>query len=248
MSFRIEQADPLALLRELPDEWAQTCVTSPRRDAPVPYLLAVLDEVHRVLRTDGTVWLVLARGGNAHDLLWALRDTRWVRPLPASATPRHVLLLTKQPAFLFRPQRPVTGVLTPQSSACPRYPVAQRPGHSCRGCPMPRRACCVPSPGAGEIPPREVIEWCILAGTVPCACEVCGAPSQQSVRCRERWRSTCTHKGGRGRCLVIDPFCTTGNTGIVAVRWGREYLGIDPNPANVDTARKRLAKLLERAR
>jgi DNA modification methylase len=68
------------------------------------------------------------------------------------------------------------------------------------------------------------------------------------VRCRERWRSTCTHKGGRGRCLVIDPFCATADTGIVAVRWGRQYLGIDPNPANVDTARRRLAKLLERAR
>jgi len=33
MSFRIEQADPLTLLSELPDKLAQTCVTSPRRYA-----------------------------------------------------------------------------------------------------------------------------------------------------------------------------------------------------------------------
>ena len=89
MSFRIEQADPLALMQELPDEWAQTCVTSPRRDAPVPYLLAVLDQVHRVLRHDGTLWLALTRGGNAHELKRALRDTRWLQPLPATGTPRH---------------------------------------------------------------------------------------------------------------------------------------------------------------
>ncbi len=31
MSWRIEHADPLAILRELPDTWAQTCVTSPPR-------------------------------------------------------------------------------------------------------------------------------------------------------------------------------------------------------------------------
>jgi hypothetical protein len=248
MSYRIEQADPLALLRELPDEWAQTCVTSPPPEAPVPYLLAVLDEVHRILRTDGTVWLLLGRGGNAHDLMWALRHTRWMRPLRASATPMHVLLLTKQPAFLFRPQYPVTRVISPQRHARPGYPVARRPRYGCGDCSMPRRAWCVPSPGAGGIPPTGVIEWCILASTVPYACEVCGAPSRQSVRRRERWHSTCTHRSGRGRCLVIDPFCANGNTGIVAIRRGRQYLGIDPNPANTANARRRLTKLLERAR
>ncbi len=101
MSFRIEQTDPLTLLSELPDQWAQTCVTSPRRDAPIPYLLAVLDEVHRVLRDDGTLWLALTRGGNSHHLKAAIKDTRWVQPRPANTIPRGVLLLTKQPDFLF---------------------------------------------------------------------------------------------------------------------------------------------------
>jgi hypothetical protein len=62
MSYRVEQTDPLTLLGELPSQWAQTCVTSPRRDEPVSYLLAVLDEVRRVLREDGTLWLALTRG------------------------------------------------------------------------------------------------------------------------------------------------------------------------------------------
>jgi len=248
MSFRVEQADPLILLRDLPDGWAQTCVTSPPRDVPVAYLLAVLDEVHRVLRADGTVWLILARGGNAHDLIWALRDTRWVRPFPASATPRHVLLLTKHPVFLFRAPYPLTRVFSTHGSAHAGSPLGRAPGHDRRCCRMPRRAWCIPASGMGGIPPKEVLDWCVLAGTVPCACEICGAPSQQSVSYRERWRSTCTHKGIRGRCLVIDPFCETGETGIAAVSRGRHYLGITPNPINAEAARTRLANLFERAR
>jgi hypothetical protein len=248
MSFRIEQTDPLTLLRELPDDWAQTCITAPRRDAPVHYLLAVLDELHRVLRHDGTLWLALTRGGNSHEFAQAVKDTRWVSPRTTSAIPRGVLLLTKQSDFLFKPPPPIVGVGAPQSPTCPYYPCAQRPGRGCRSCPAPRRGWCVPSPGAAGIPPREVIEWCILASTVACACEVCGTPSRRSVCCREKWRSTCTHKGGRGRCLVIDPFCAAGDTGMVAVRRGRQYLGIDPSPANAKAARRRLAALLEHRR
>lgn len=246
MSFRIEHTDPLTLLCELPERWAQTCVTTPRRDMLVADLIAVLDEVHRVLRDDGTLWLALTRGGNSHEVTQALKDTRWLQP--ATVVPSELLLLTKQPEFSFHPPRPAPARFGAQSLLCPRYPVAQRPGRRCQRCPVPRRGWCVPSPGAAGIPPREVIEWCILASTVPCACSVCGAPFKQPARCGERWRSTCTHRVGRGRCLVIDPFCGTGDTGIVAVRRGRQYLGADSNSANVAAARARLARLQERAR
>jgi hypothetical protein len=240
MSFRIEHTDPITLLRELPDGLAQTCVTAPRRDTPIPYLLAVLDEVHRVLRSDGTLWLSLTRGGNSHEFTLALKDTRWLRPETVTI-PRELVLLSKQAEFSFHPPHPAPASYTAQSVLCPRYPAAQRPGDRCQRCPIPRRGWCVPSPGAAGIPPREVIEWCILASTVPCACGVCGSPLKQPPRCGERWRSTCSHRNGRGRCLVIDPFCATGDTGIVAVRRGRQYLGIDTNPANAAAARKRLA-------
>jgi hypothetical protein len=247
MSHRIEQADPLTLLGELPGAWAQTCVTSPPPDAPLPYLLAVLDEVHRVLRSDGTVWLSLPNNPNAHELMWMLRDTRWLRPLPASITPRHVLLLTKQPAFLFHPQRRASKTGSRRDRACPGSGIGRSREHGCLGCSRPRRAWCVPSPGLHGSPLRGVVEWCVLASTAPCACEICGAPLRQTVRRRE-WRSTCPHKNGRGRCLVIDPFCGTGDTGIVAVGQGRHYLGIDSDPANAERARRRIAGMLERAR
>lgn len=250
MSWRIEHADPLSLLSELPGSWAQTCFTSPPCDLPVPYLLAALGEVHRILRSDGTLWLSLARAGNTHELWRALdKESCWLRPLPASAAPRRVLLLAKQPGFLFRPKRPASRALTAPCSGCRRCPSGQRFVPGCRVCRAPRRAWCVPSPDAAWIPPRKVIDWCISASTVQCACPVCGAPCRPSTRrTGQAWRSTCAHKGGRGRCLVIDPFCETAETGIVAINRGHHYLGITPSQAGAEAARQRLAKLSERVR
>ncbi len=239
MSFRIEQTDPLTILSELPNQWAQTCVTSPRRDAPIPYLLAVLDEVHRVLRDDGTLWLALTRGGNSHHLKAAIKDTRWVRRARRTQFQEGSCCSPSSPisSFTHRHQREPVRL---KARCVPGIP-SRRPGRGCQRCPRPRRAWCVPSPGAAGIPPREVIEWCIVASTVPCACGVCGAPFKHTERCK-RWQTTCTHKDGRGRCLVIDPFCSTGETGIVAVRRGRQYLGIDPTrrtptPPAIDSPR-----------
>lgn len=250
MSWRIEHADPLSLLSELPDTWAQTCFTIPPCDLPVPYLLAVLGEVHRILRADGTLWLSLPRGGNTHKLWRALDDeSRWLRPLPANAAPRRVLLLAKQPGFLFRPKRAASRALTAPCSGCKRCPSGQRFALGCRARQAPRRAWCVPSPGVAGIPPSEVIDWCISASTAPCACHVCGEPCQPSTRRSEQqWRFTCGHKGARERCLVIDPFCATPDTAVAAVRRGHHYLGITPNPIGADAARRRLAKLSERTR
>lgn len=244
MSFRIEQTNPLTLLSELPDQWAQTCVTSPRRDAPVPYLLAVLDEVHRVVRDDGTLWLALTRGGNSHQLTRALEATDWVRPASPRTTPRQLLLFTKGSRFLFNPRRGIGASRSPQEPGCPRYPVHQRPGRGCSSCPLPRRAWCVPSPGAAGVLPIEVIEWCVLTSTAPCSCGVCGAPwtrTPQTTRSGQHWRPTCSHHNGRGRCLVIDPFCATGDTGTVAVRRGRDFLGVDPDPSSTVAVHRRLA-------
>lgn len=75
MTYRVIQGDCLEKLRELPDETFQTCITSPPywglRDygaegqiglepTPEEYasrLADVFDEVRRVLRPDGTLWL-----------------------------------------------------------------------------------------------------------------------------------------------------------------------------------------------
>jgi hypothetical protein len=244
MSWRIEQADTLTLLRELPGGWAQSCVTRPPRSVPVPELLAVLEEVHRVLRADGTLWLALTGGGSTPDVLRSLEETEWLRPsTPRTAsserTPKNVVLFTKQPAYLFNPRPFATSAPEP----CPMWATPARMRRVCGRCRSPRRAFCVPAPRSCGSLPLEVIEWCILTSTVPQACGVCGTPWQripQSTHRDRGWRRGCIHINGRGRSLVLDPFCGSGNTGLLAQRRCRDFLGIEQNRAIAELARRRL--------
>ena len=48
------------------------------------------------------------------------------------------------------------------------------------------------------------------------------------------WRPTCDHDAAPIPCTVLDPFCGSGTTGIVAVRHRREFIGIDINGGDVD--------------
>ncbi len=243
MSFRIEHSHPLTLLRELPNSWAQTCITTPPPDQSTPYLLAVLDEIHRVLRPDGTTWLTPTTTSHKQELQYALKETNWLLPQPANAIPRQTLLLAKQPTFLFRSPRlrPAAvwrcGQLSPGS-------FARSSSWGCTGCGRRRRAWCLPSARRSSMAPASVIEWCVLAGTTPSACEVCGAPSRQ--RSPRQWQAACAHLGSRGRCLVLDPFCRTGEVAVHALGHGRHYLGINPDHAGAAAARARLTRALER--
>jgi DNA modification methylase len=54
------------------------------------------------------------------------------------------------------------------------------------------------------------------------------------------WRATCEHTlRDVVPCRVLDPFAGSGTTGRVAVRLGREFIGIELNPAYVDMATTR---------
>jgi site-specific DNA-methyltransferase (adenine-specific) len=130
--------------------------------------------------------------------------------------------------------------------------------------------------------PPKLIEPCILAGTSPKACGVCGAAWQRVVE-REAgnteahdrpkrtagmdsrkstlslsgngskewaerggktrtvgWESSCEHDDDTGTCTVLDPFNGAGTTGLVALRHGRSYVGIELNSEYAEMARWRL--------
>jgi DNA modification methylase len=85
MSFEIKQGDALSVLREMPDESVQTCVTSPPyyglRDygidgqiglesTPQEFidkLIEIFCEVRRILRPDGTAWVNI---GDSYASAW----------------------------------------------------------------------------------------------------------------------------------------------------------------------------------
>lgn len=54
------------------------------------------------------------------------------------------------------------------------------------------------------------------------------------------WESTCNHDDVSGRCVVLDPFAGAGTTGLVALRHGRSFVGIEINADYADLARRRI--------
>lgn len=148
----IYTADALKELRQIPDETVQTCVTSPPywglRDygvedqlglekTPGEYVAKMVEifrEVKRVLRNNGTLWLILGdsysgsrTGLKPKDLIgipwmvafalqsdgWYLRsDIIWAKPnpMPESITDRptrsheYIFLLTKSPKYYYNAQ------------------------------------------------------------------------------------------------------------------------------------------------
>jgi DNA modification methylase len=80
-----------------------------------------------------------------------------------------------------------------------------------------------------------------------------GRAPRPGARCIARrttvgWQPGCEHTDGSGRCLVLDPFCGSGTTGAVAVRHGRDFLGVELNPEYARLARQRLAAAMKRER
>lgn len=247
MSWRIEHANPFALLAELPNELVQTCFLRVPPDLPDPCLLVLLGELHRVLRNDGTLWITFPRLAAPVERLHLVEQAGWLFPAEyrqAKSNPyrcvtrcgESVRLCAKQPAFHFNAQRPLirTGYRFSTASCAGRRPSgAWRPT---------RRPWCIPLGETQALTP-EVIEWCIRRSTSPRACEVCGTPWRRSPGAttpERRWRPGCRHGKGRGRCLVLDPFCGLGQVGVLALRDGRSFLGVEND---FDTARRAATRL-----
>jgi len=63
------------------------------------------------------------------------------------------------------------------------------------------------------------------------------------------WRPSCKcGREDREPAAILDPFAGSGTTGVVALRYGRRFLGIELNPQYLDLARERLAPELAQGR
>ena len=227
MSWHVEHADPLAVLRELPDGWAQTCVTSPPRRLPDDRVLAVLGEVHRVLRTDGTLWLL----HSPQALPAALEEHGWraASPVPswysaARARWRGPAVAHQAAAVLLRGRRdsrvrpPATARLPSERGGC---------GEACTW------------QDSRELHLR-LRRLCVLAASAPVACGACGTPWRRAPNGGAR-RPGCAHNDPRGRCLILDPFCRSSDTALLASRYGRSFLGItEPQGMSSDRPARRV--------
>jgi site-specific DNA-methyltransferase (adenine-specific) len=71
----------------------------------------------------------------------------------------------------------------------------------------------------------------------PGSAERTGYPTQKPVRLLERIVAASSRPGD----LVLDPFAGSGTTGVAAARLGRRWLLVDRNPEAIEIARARLA-------
>jgi hypothetical protein len=228
MSWRIEQADALALLRELPDGWAQTCVTRPLRTGESDRTLAILAEVRRVLRDDGTLWVFLQPDelpltAELHAAGWTQQPSpTWAAPLIGERPPAiRLFLFTKERRYFYDASM-IGARSRPPSPFCVSASRQVRRAQSC----LPAR----------EHEHRlQLVKQCVLAGSSLLACGECGAPYRRTrpgENARGIRRPTCPHNNPDGRCLVLDPFYDPAGiaTAEAALCSGRSFLAI-ANPA-----------------
>lgn len=73
-------------------------------------------------------------------------------------------------------------------------------------------------------------------GAIPCANYV-----------TKGWGPSCDHKDvGLKPCVVLDPFCGSGTAGLVALKLGRNFIGIDVKDEYLKIAERRLSVLPEK--
>lgn len=225
MSRRIEHTDTLALLRDLPDAWAQTCIARPPQDGSPSRTLAILTETRRVLREDATLWLLVSSADR--QLLAGVQAQGWTQQITPSWATQHtaygcgsatrLFLFTKQTRYFYDAH--TIGVQRrPLTSYCQLG--CGRPGHV-QQCPLERER----ERGLG------VLKRCVLAGSSPRACGECGAPYRRNLlseRAPGVRRPTCPHNNPGGHCLVLDPFYepVLPTAEATALCTGRSFLGV----------------------
>lgn len=229
--IRIETHDPLQVLAQLPDGWAQTAITGPPagdKRAGMFGVLAVVGQLRRVTRPDATLLWDIERPVpcSLRSLAVCFALVGWQLQRSALASSSGFLLFAKQPRFFW------------QLASAGGLP---RSGRAVCGTDGPlrcaRRPWCIP---AGSTRTAGRVQRLMLAGSAPAACGACGTPRPATRGDDPQRRSltlaACGHINPHGRCLVIDPFQQPGSPlADLAVRHGRAYLGIQ-NPTTDEAA------------
>jgi DNA modification methylase len=101
--------------------------------------------------------------------------------------------------------------------------------------------------------PERLVERPLLATCPEKVCVSCGKPwTRESQRTlghlavAGELKASCTCNAGTRPGVVLDPFMGSGTVAAVATRLGREWLGIELNPAFAKLANERLSQLEQR--
>lgn len=264
MSWEIRQGDALALLREMPDASVRCCVTSPPywshrvygssseiggEATPSEYverLSGVLMEVRRVLTKDGSLWLNVGdsyaasgKGGGGKSgrrrgtTSWAGLVTRTGFRMPAPGFKMKDLTLT--PFALADALRDdgwfLRSTVIWSKPAAVEPPRLDRPAVSHEYVFLLSRSEHYSARNPGEHWWHSSV-WTIQVNGFKTA-----HPATMPVELARR----CIIAGSAPGDLVLDPFAGSGTVGVVAMRQGRRFLGLELSPDYCAMARRRIA-------
>ncbi len=207
-----------------------------------------LAEVQRVLTDDGSAYVcgfseILAEvkvrstrhfAGGCRWLVWAYRNKAnlgndWGR------SHESVLHLRNSRRFVMN----VDAVRVPYNDHTKRYPERVQAVSSQYGGEGARRDRWTPHPLGAK--PRDVLEVPIICNGMD---EKTAHPTQKPEELIRKLVLASSDEGD----TVVDPFCGSGTTLVVAARHGRRWLGADADPCYVGIARARLAKAADEPR
>ena len=163
---------------------------------------------------------------------------------PADAAPRYPPVAAVPLPRKGWPVNPNTGLSTLKQAGAPGHPLGKNPGDVW---PLPTASF------RGEhfaTFPARLVERPLLATCPERVCGRCGAPWRR-MRRRDTHRAepspSCSCNANTVNGLVLDPFMGTGTVAAVAARVGRDWIGVELNPAYVRLAERRLQDERKRA-
>lgn len=258
-AYQIICGDALARLKELPDASVHACITSPpyfqQRDYRVDgqlgqeetsheyikNLVAIFREVRRVLVADGTFWCNLGDCFLEDKQLagipwrvafalqyngWILRsDIIWHKPnaMPESVLDRptraheYIFLFSKNPVYYYNS----AAVLEPYEEYEERYRVSleekYRQENGANGQSLARIRNERPNPLGKN---RRTV-WSI---------PTVGSDLGHFAPYPDELARLCILAGSPEKGTILDPFCGSSTTGVVALKLQRRFIGIELNP------------------
>lgn len=256
--------DCVRLLAGLPSGIVQACVTSPpywslrdyeiqgqiglepSLDAYLANLVAAFEQVRRVLRDDGTLWLNVGDSYTSGGRTWRAPD----RKNPIRAMP-------------VRPPTPA-GLKPKDLIGVPwRLVLAlQQAGWYLRADVVWSKPNCQPE-SVRDRPTRSHEYLFLLSKSERYRYDEDAVRGPNGRRLRTVWEvhtrpyreahfatfppalvEPCIELGTRPGDLVLDPFLGSGTSGAVALRLGRRFIGIELNPEYAEMARRRIGNIL----
>lgn len=259
------QGDARAVVQSLPDDVVQTVITSPpywslrdygirgqiglneALDEFIKDLVRIFDQVRRVLRSDGTLWLNIGDTYTSGNRTWRAPD----RKNPARA-------------MSVRPPTP-EGLKDKDLIGIPwRLALAlQDAGWYLRSDVIWYKPNCQPE-SVRDRPTRSHEYLFLLTKSEKYAYDVEAATGPRGRRLRTLWDintkgypeahfatfpeelvERCVLIATKPRDLVFDPFVGSGTTAVVAAKSGRRFLGVELNPEYVRLTQRRLKRSLK---